>query len=725
MKTLALLALLALPAAAIELPRVNAPVAIDGDLSDAAWQSAAKLEQFYEYQRGDNVAPPVPTTAYVMYDDRNLYIGIDCRDPEPSKIRAPFIDRDRVFGDQDNVAVILDARGDGKVALQLRTNPRGIQADAVNNDSQGTEDFSPDFFYDTAAAITSTGWIAEYRIPLSTLRYGKEEPQTWGLMILRNWPRDFRYTMSSSPLPRGSNCFVCHAAKLTGITDLPSSQHLIAAPYVSAQQSARPRAGLGTPLETGDFESEVGMDMKWSPTPDTILDATFNPDFSQIEADVAQIAVNQRFALFFPEKRPFFLEGSDLLQTEIGAVYTRTISSPRWGARGTGKSGNTAWTLLVTEDRGGGSIILPGPISSDLVTQQFDSLNVIGRARHEIGRSAIGVVLTARESDGEGGHNRVLGPDFEWRPNDVDRVRGQFLFSDTSDRFTDGTSHALEIGWDHTTRAYDFGVEFEDYGSEFRADLGFEPQVGHRELEGGGGYNFYPKDSFWIQIRPNGGFAYVTDRDGNQIYQDQNFGFFLRGARNIAAHAYLHVAQEVFTGTRLLDNTYLEYIFSIDPSARWPKFVVNGRIGEDIDFANSRPARSFIATVNAILRPMPSLQAELTSIHEQLDTREGADPGRLYTATVQRLKATYSFNAKSLLRLIGQYVETEFEPSRYTFPVPEHSGSFLGSILYSYKLNWQTVFFAGYGDDRVLNERADLLEANRTFFVKVSYAWQM
>jgi len=711
-------------AALLSLPRTNAPVTLDGELTEEAWKSAAVIDQFYEYSRSDNGPPPVPTIAYVMYDDHNLYVGVDCRDPDPSKIRAPYVDRDQVFGDADNVGVLIDARGEGKVAIQLRTNPRGIQGDAVDNDSTGSEDFSPDFFYDTAAKITATGWVAEYRIPLSTLRYTNDEPQTWGIMIVRNWPRDFRYVVSSNPLPRNSNCFVCHLMKFTGITDLPSPQHLILAPYVSAQQSARPREELGSPLETRDVENDAGLDVKWSPVSAVTLDATLNPDFSQIEADVAQIAANQRFALFYPEKRPFFLEGSDLLQTEVDAVYTRTIGAPRWGARGTGQHDRTSWTLLVTEDRGGGSLIIPGPLGSDLVAKPDDSLNVIGRARHEIGRSAIGMLLTVRESDGDGGHNRVLGPDFEWRPNERNVLIGQLLVSDTSDLYTEGTSHALDVDYNYTTKAYDFGIGFEDYGDAFRADNGFVPQVGYRELAGGGGYNIYPKDSTLVQIRPNGGFAYVTSSDGDEIHQDVNFGAFLSGKRNSVVHAYLHYGEER-TGGKLIDQTYLETIFSIDPSKRWSKFVVNGRFGEDIDFANATSARSIVASVSTILRPTPKLQAELRWSHERLDARETTNDGRLYTAGVQRLKMTYSFTSKSLLRVIGQYVETDFEPQRYSFPVPDKAGSFLASVLYSYKLNWQTVLFVGYGDDRILDEHADLLKANRTLFAKISYAWQM
>src|SRR5205085_10143613 len=162
-----------------------------------------------------------------------------------------------------------------------------------------------------------------------------------------------------------------------------------------------------------------GLDVKWTPNADTAIDATLNPDFSQVESDQAVISTNERFAIFYPEKRPFFLEGVDLFDTPIQAVYTRTITSPRWGARATGKAGSTAYTVLVTQDRGGGSVILPGPTGNDFAPQDDLSTVVLGRVRQDIGASFAGLLLTDREIQG-GAHNRVLGPDFQWRITDGD-----------------------------------------------------------------------------------------------------------------------------------------------------------------------------------------------------------------------------------------------------------------------------------------------------------------
>ena len=704
------------------IPRRTAPIVIDGDLSDAGWQNAAVITTWYEYMKTDNGAPPVTTTAWVTYDDKYFYVGVRCDDPDPKKVRAPYVDRDHVFGDQDNVGVTIDARGEGKDAIELRVNPRGIQGDALFDDATFTEDFSPDFFYDTATRITDTGWNAEYRIPLSTLRYKKADVQTWGLNIIRNYPRDFRYAISSNPFPRGSNCFICHAMKITGMRDLPSSQHLIAAPYVTAQNTAAPSGALGTPLRNSTTRTEAGADVKWSPSSDIALDATINPDFSQVEADVAQIAANQRFALFFPEKRPFFLEGADLLLTPIQAVYTRTITAPKWGLRATGKQGATTWTTLIADDRGGGSVVLPGPLGSDFAPQDFKSLAGIARVRRDIGRSSIGMLATVRENGSRNGHNRVLGPDFLWRFNDADYINGQVLFSETDDPRTgvNGASgHALKLNWNHSTEARDGYVTLQDFSNLFRADDGFVPQVGFRQGLAGGGVNWYPKNSRFLQYRVYANGEYTTDIHRNLLVQDPSVGFFTRAAHDIASQVEVHAAKYE-TGRGVIGRNYVFWFLTARPSGRWPQVTVQLDAGEQIDFANSRPGHGFNLSVGSTHRPVDKLQAELTYVRQQLDVAGG----RLFDADVERLRVTYSFTSKSLLRAIAQYVETRREPARYLFPVPARSGSFLGSLLYSYKVNWQTLLFVGYGDDRILAERGDLLRSGRTLFVKVSYAFQ-
>jgi hypothetical protein len=731
--TLGLLAVSALadappPPPPLTVHRTHGAITVDGDLSDPGWQDAAKIEQFYETSPSDNIPAKVKTTAYITYDDHYFYIGIRCEDPHPEKIRAPYVERDNVIGTDDNIAVFLDTRNDKRTAMELRVNPRGIQGDGIYNDANGNEDFSPDFFYDTAAKIDAGGWSAEYRIPFSSLRYNDAPSQTWNILVWRNYPREYRYAFQSAPIPRDSNCYVCHMHPLVGLEGLPSAGHMVAAPYVTAQSLATPRAGLGSPLGNRDTTKDAGADLKWTPTANQAVDLTLNPDFSQVEADVAQITVNQRFAVFFPEKRPFFLEGFDLFDTPLQVAYTRTITDPKWGARATGRAGANAYTFLVTGDDGGGSTIIPGPLGSFFAPSDFKSTDIIGRVRHTIGSSFIGAVLTDREVR-DGGHNRVIGPDFQWRPNQSDAVTGELLFSSTENpnrldlspawNGKRSNAFAFSASYNHSQQTRDWGAQINDIGKDFRADLGFLPQVGYREANGYYGMRWYPQGIFRF-VRASFFADEQQDSDGNTIYRRTSPGVSVQGVKNLGAGLVYHISEQYEVGNRLLSENYFDWFAQMDFSRKISRISMSGVAGQRIDFANGRVGNGASLNLTATLRPIDNATFEPLVSREWLNV----GGGRLYTATVERLKTTYSFSAKSILRVIGQYVTTNSNPALYTFPVARHSGQFLGSVLYSYKLNWQTVLFAGYGDDRVLNERADLLRADRSLFVKVSYAFQ-
>ncbi|HYI09778.1 MAG TPA: DUF5916 domain-containing protein [Thermoanaerobaculia bacterium] len=711
--------------APLTIPRTTAPIDLDGTLNDAAWKEAAVIDQFYETSPGDNIPAKVKTVAYVTYDDRYFYIGIRADDPEPQRIRAPFVDRDGVIGTDDNIAIFLDTRNDKRSAIELRVNPRGVQADGIFNDANSSEDFSPDFYYDTAATIDATGWSAEFRIPFSSLRYGSGDPQTWNILVWRNYPRDFRYAFHSAPIPRGANCHICFTHPLTGLTRLPKASHMVVAPYVTAQHIAQPEADLGSDLDSGEFDGDAGVDVKWTPSANAAFDLTLNPDFSQIEADVPQITVNRRFAVFFPEKRPFFLEGFDLFDTPMRVAYTRTITSPRFGARATGKRGSTAYTILATQDRGGGLAILPGPLGSSFAPQDFKSYATIGRVRHDIGSSFVGAVLTDREIDG-GGHNRVFGPDGQWRPDDSHAVTAQFLISDTtnpnrpdlSDAWNGESfrSHAFRASAVRVKPSHDLFASLTDIGDGFRADLGFIPQVGYRDVTAGGGLSFYPADSKLRFIRPNLFVTRQTNQDNDKIYQAVSLGVNGFGAKNTQFDVYFRPKEQILVGGKILEQTYGGAFVQFDPSRRIPRISLEARVGQSIDFGGALVGHGAYIGLGATVRPTDRLDLQLNTNREWLDVDTGGVSGRLFTADVQRIRAQYSFSNKSLVRAIAQYVDNEFANDI-------HDGSFLGSVLYSYKLNWQTVLFVGYGDDRVLLENNQLVETGRSLFLKVSYAF--
>jgi Domain of unknown function (DUF5916) len=718
----------------IPITRAAGPIVIDGNLSDPGWQGATKVTTWYETNPGDNVEPQVANVGYLTYDEKFLYAGFEFAD-EPGRIRAPYGDRDNVPSTTDYGGIILDTQGESRRAILFLANPHGIQYDANTDDATG-EDSSPDYYWDSSARITPQGWILEMRVPFSSLRYKRQDPQQWNIMLYRNRPRDFRYQYFSMKIPKGRNCFVCGSNPLTGLTGLPAGGHLVVAPYATASQNASPKDELGSSLENESVEADGGLDVKWTPGVNTAIDTTINPDFSQIESDVAQIGANERFALFFPEKRPFFLEGIELFTTPIQAVYTRTITSPRWGARVTGKVGHTAYTALVVDDRGGGSVIIPGPNFSDLADQEFRSIAAVARVRHEVGHSFVSFLATDREirdTDG-GGYNRVFGPDLRWSLSDKDTISGQLLFSSsqTPDRPElneewNGqklSSHAGKIWWEHVTRTFDFFTQYNDFGDGFRADNGFVPQVGFRENYGEAGWTFRPTGAV-RRLRTYLIADYQAQQDGALIFRQISPGFGMDALLN--SFVRLRVGfDKVRAGSKTFDRTQLIYQIEASPSGVFNRVGISGDIGEQVDFANSRPATGWTLTGFAVVRPTEHLELRFDGSRRYIDVdAENGLSGRLFTATVARLRTQYTFTARAFVRAIGQYVSTKRNPALYKDEVDAKEGDFSGSLLLAYKLNWQSVLFLGYGDTRTLDEFDTLQRESRQLFLKLSYAFQL
>jgi hypothetical protein len=718
----------------IHLQRAAGAITIDGDLSDPGWQGATRVETFFETNPGDNLPASVKTVAYLTYDDRYFYAAFEFFDPDPKSIRAPLGVRDYVPSYTDYGGVILDSKHDGKTGILLLANPRNVQYDAVTDDVTGNEDSSYDVYWDSATRIDARGWVLEMRVPFSSLRYAAADPQTWGILLYRNRPRNFRVQMFSAKLPRGSNCFICHSNPLTGLSGLPKGGHLVAAPYASGKDERLPQGGAGsaTPLAPARARAAGGIDVKWTPNANNAIDATINPDFSQVESDVAQISTNQRFALFYPEKRPFFLEGLQLYSTPIQAVYTRSITSPRWGGRATGEIGSTSYTVLVTEDRGGGQVIEPGPLSSSLVDQDFGSRVAIGRARYEVGRSFGSVLVTDREDAG-GGYNRVIGPDFQWRPNDSNVLTGQLLLSDTQnpnrpDLIAAWTgqhfvSEAFDLSWNRSTRTWDNSLEAKDFGDGFRADDGFVPQVGFRELKGSTGYSFYPEHAPANHVRPFLFADYVTDQSGAPLLRRVQPGVGVNGIWSGYAELDLN-DDRVRASSQLFNRRQLLYTFNATPV---PAFSVSlsGFLGQEIDFDNVRPGRGGSVVSQFTLRPTDHLAVDLYGTYNWLNVTVGGQTGRLFYADVARVRIVYCFDARTFLRLVGQDVRVDRRPSFYLAAVTPRDDARSLSALFGYRLNWQTVLYLGYDDEKaIVDTSGRLLPASRTLFFKASYAFQ-
>jgi hypothetical protein len=686
----------------VDIAKIDGTITVDGDPAEAAWSGARRIDGFVEYYKGDNGEPPARTVGLLAYDAQAVYVAFVADDPHPSAIRAPLVDRDKVLGDQDYVAILIDTLNDRRSGVAFRVNPRGVQTDSVVNDANGEEDFSPDFFYEAVARRTERGWSAEMRIPLASLRYPPTDPQTWGVIMMRNYPRDFRYIMANTPIPKNSGCFLCHASEVAGLEGLPAGSHFTIAPYTTAASN--------TQRGTSNFENDFGLDMKWNPSAGLTIDGTLNPDFSQIEADVPQIDVNNRFALSYPEKRTFFLEGVDLLSTPIVATYTRSITSPAWGMRATGHAGASAYTFLVAEDRGGGTMVLPGQQRSDFILQDFRSRVALGRIRRSVGDSFGALMVSAREMEG-GGYNRLFGPDFLWKRSETDKIFGQVLVSSTenpdrpdlSEQFRGQSfnGHAYRVVFQRDEKRYDIWAGTSGYSPEFRADNGFVVQNDYRRSGLWSGLRLYPK-RFFSYVRPYAGANYdSTFNDGHKLRSGVYQGFEFQG--KWGSNGWMeagHITERV--GTALLTRNQLAFDLRAAPLGWLPAIQLDGIAGDKIDYAGARLGKGATLNLSGTLRATDHLEMQLRTSREWLDL----DSGRLFNAQIDWVKATYTFSPRSLVRAIAQRSTIERNG------VIDQRTTLSG--LYAWKLNWQTVFFVGYGD----------AEDARSVFMKVAYAFQ-
>ena len=716
------------------IARAAGPIVIDGKIDDEGWRDAVRIEHWYEINPGDNIEPPVKNVAYLTYDDKFFYAAFEFEDPNPKAIIAPFGDHDALQNNSDYGGIFLDTRNEGHTAYEFQVTAHNIQFDAVMDDNGGNENAAPDFFWDSATRITDHGWTLEIRIPFSSLRYRNLDPQTWGVLLWRNYPRDFRHQFSSVRMPRGGQCFVCRESSLTGLTRLPTGGHIVVAPYVTGAEVAHPSGALGTPLVDGPFDHKIGGDVKYIPNADNVLDGTIRPDFSQIESDTAQISTNQRFALFFPEKRPFFLEGVELLSTPIQAVYTRTITAPDWGGRATGKLGGVNYTALVANDAGGGSIVVPGPNSSSLAAADFHSTVFIGRARKDFGGlSFVSMLMTDRES-GADGHNRVLGPDFQVRFHGTETIVGQLLYSDTATpnrpdvnaAWVGNTmkSGAAQVAWNHNTEHYDVSANYKDFGSGFRADNGFVPQVGYRETFASTGWTFRPK-GFISRLRTFVNIDVQDERTDGALIDHQVWSGI--GADTLWSGFFQvqYLADRIRAGTETFPRQQVQFYQRISLSRRLTQIGIDGNFGTDVDFTNVRLGRGGQFNVNATITATDHLVFDMIANTSWLHVDDAAGVSRpLFTARVERVRANYTFTARSFVRVIGQYVSTDRDVSLFLQPAAAHDGSFSGSVLFAYKINWQSVMFVGYGDERTLDDQRRLQRSDRSVFVKLSYAFQ-
>lgn len=712
-------------------------IRVDGRLDESAYSAAPTFELAYETRPAENAPAPARTEVWITYDESNVYAAFRAHDPDPRQIRARYSDRDNAASD-DSVGIVLDTFNDQRRAFQFFVNPLGVQSDLTYNEVTGTEDYSWDAIWDSAGRITATGFEAELRIPFSSLRFPSGGGElTWGIDAVRNYPRNQQHRLGLNPQQRGNNCYLCQSSHLAGIAGVSPARSIELNPTITASQSGERNDFPNGSIQTGDPDVEAGLTGQWGITPNFTFSGTINPDFSQVEADAAQLAVNTQFALFFPEKRPFFLEGADLFDTRFQAIYSRNIAEPDWGIKLTGKSGRNALGAIVTQDRRT-NFLIPSAEQSRLRTAEEKNLSTILRYRRDLYGSPTasatgGFFFTGREGDGF--HNRMLGGDilFRWRGTKAFRLEllgssaqypGSVAASAQQSAWTI-TGHGLRAVYQHTSRNWMYYFAYRDVGEDFRADLGFVPRVDYRERGVALERAWYPETSAWKHLRLGVEAAHIDDQSGDALERRADFYAWAQGPRQSFVRADVYAHHDQRYGGVLFDTSR---VVLYGEFAAHPDVFITAQAtsGNQIDFAHARQGEQFRLDPGVRWNIGRHLRLNLSHAHEAIDI-EG---GRLFTAGLTELRATYQLNNRTFVRWIGQHLDVDRDPSLYETeedepPVDPRSRDFFNQLLFSYKLNPLTVLFLGYSDTHVGNHRIDLTQQSRTLFFKVGYAWQV
>jgi len=545
---------------AVRLDAAEAAPRIDGRLDEAVWQRAPVHDAFVQYLPVDRKpAPPAyRTTLQVVIADDAITFGIRAFDPSPADIRAPLTRRDQVRRDQDFVSVILDPVGTRRSAQFVRINAAGVVADGVFIADTDNEDFSPDFEVEAAVQRLPDGYSVELRLPMVALRYPFEGGLPWRVMVARSIPREASMLLLSAPLHKDALNFIAELQEIDGLTDVTERVRERSFLSVRPELTARATRHVDAAGTQRRSEVSVGAEIKWRPRADWVFDATLNPDFSQVELDVPQLAGNTRFALSLQEKRGFFLESTDVLDLPLSAFYSRSVTDPRWGLRATWRGSRSDATALTLDDAGGGVILRPGAYGTDIALQDVRSQASLLRARTHGDRFTAAGLLSVRDY-GNGRSNQVAGADGVWRASGEEQFRLRGLLSSTTALF-DGNGSAVRAGredghhlfasWWKRVPGWNVTAEASEVSPRFRNDNGFVGQAGVRSVQTEvirrfgetqlPGFTAYEFEAFvWAQHRstvadPQRGMA-----GGETVSRRIHPGVWLVASRNTEAWAQL------------------------------------------------------------------------------------------------------------------------------------------------------------------------------------------
>jgi hypothetical protein len=719
----------------LKVPRVTRAPQLEDFLAGTPREVEFTLTDFRQREPGDSTPVSQKTVAHLSYDDKNFYVVFVCQD-EPGQVRAHMAKREDIASD-DQVSIFLDTFHDRQRAYMFATNPLGVQLDGIATEGQ-TTDLSFDAVWHSEGKLTEDGYITLIAIPFKSLRFSSEDVQTWGIALGRTIARKNENAFWPT-ITRRVEGFVQQMAMMNGMVDISPGRNIQLTPYgiVSTGRFLETTPGKPAAFRT-EHEGRFGLDTKVILRDSFALDITVNPDFSQVESDEPQVTVNQRFEVFFPEKRPFFLENAGFFRTPVNLFFTRRVADPEFGVRLSGKLGSWAIGGLAIDDRAPGR-----RVAEDSPVFGEKAKIAVARVQREFaGQSSVGVLATTQDFGTSS--NRVVGVDTRLRLNPNWLFYGQAIATDTRrlDRtHLSGQGYLAQIS--HSGRHFRYLSRYQDFNPEFVSSLGFIQRVNIRRFDSSFNYQWRPKGRKVLSYGPQS-LAFVQyDHKGKLQDWFANAGFAVELPRHTTISSTRFEALEVFRGIEFRKNGY-NIVFNTE----WLRWLAVSAFWADRTAANFFPpagispflANAQDASFDLTVRPSPRFRFSQTYIYTRLGTREGTTPvglpqsAAIFTNHIFRSKANYQFTREFSIRAILDYDGVLSNPGLVNL---ERSKRITADVLGTYLISPGTALYVGYTDNYE-NFRLDPLDPSgitrtgspttavgRQFFVKLSYQFRL
>jgi hypothetical protein len=676
----------------LAIPRVATPPRLEDYLDGRERDDEVRVTGFRQNRPGDGEPVSQETTAYLSYDDRHLYVVFVCKDREPSKIRARLTRREQFFGD-DLVGVALDTFSDRRRAYLFLANPLGVQGEGILTEGQG-DDFSFDTLWASRGRLTPDGYVVWMAIPFKSLRFPAAPRQRWGILLGRIIPRANEQSFWPFVTSRLEG-FIQQFATATGLERISPGRHVQLIPFGTAL-SARLR-DEETAASRIAHDARAGVDAKLVVRDAVTVDLAVNPDFSQVESDEPQVTVNQRFEVFFPEKRPFFLENAAFFATPVPLFFSRRVVDPQWGGRVSGKAAGWAFGALAIDDRAPARQARPA--AGDPTRA---AIQVVRVQREVAEQSGVGVLVTSRRVGSA--WNRVLAADARVKlgPNWVVTAQAAASASGEADEARRGA--AYEIRLTRGGRHLWYNLAYRDISPHFRADLGFVPRIDLRQIDQFVAYQWRPRRGRLVAFGPSLFASALADHSGrlqDWVVRPQ-WRFEWKGQTELEVGPT--EALERFEGIDF--RRHATRVFFRTEALGWLVWSTSYTWGTGINFVPAEGLAPFLADSVTLrsglsIRPVPRLTYEQTYIFTRLATRPsavpmGMEPGvPIFTNHLARARVNVQFTRAWSLRVI---VDFSGVARNATLAALDPRKRLTADVLLAYQLNPWSAVYVGYTD---------------------------